>query len=206
MMFIAHRINTISALKELPEGFGLEVDLRDHDGRLILQHDPFTEGEDFEEFLKFYKHSLIILNIKSERIEWRVLELLNKYSVTDYFFLDSSFPMIYQLSEKGESNTALRFSEFEGIDTLVTMQVRAKWVWVDCFTKLPLNDDIYKRIKALGYKICLVSPELQGRPHEIITYKDYLEDEKIFLDAVCTKQVNFDKWLPHVKLQQESGI
>jgi hypothetical protein len=196
MMLIAHRINTISALKKLPENFGLELDLRDHEGRLILQHDPFENGEDFEEFLKFYKHGLLILNIKSERIEWKVLELLNRYSVSNYFFLDSSFPMIFQMSEKGENNTALRFSEYEGMDTLVAMENRAKWVWVDCFSKLPLSQLIYKRLKALGYKICLVSPELQGRPHDILNYRDYLRCESIFVDAVCTKQANFDKWIP----------
>jgi hypothetical protein len=194
MMLIAHRINTTRELKELPLDFGLEVDLRDYEGRLILQHDPFTRGEDFEDFLKVYKHALIILNIKSERIEWRVLELLKKYSVRDYFFLDSSFPMIYQLSEKGESNTALRFSEFEGVDTLVAMQGRVKWVWVDCFEKLPLTSQAYQRIKGLGYKLCLVSPELQGRPQDIISYRNYLEDEGISIDAVCTKQTNFDLW------------
>ena len=71
----------------------------------------------FEEYLKHYDHGTMILNIKSERIEFRVLELLKKYKVEKYFFLDSSFPMIYLLSEQGEKNIALRFSEFEGLDT-----------------------------------------------------------------------------------------
>ena len=55
----------------------------------------------------------MILNIKSERIEYKVLNLLQKYNINNYFFLDSSFPMIYQLSEEGEKNIAVRYSEFE---------------------------------------------------------------------------------------------
>ena len=64
MQFIAHRINTIDELKKVPTNFGVELDLRDYGNRLILQHDPFTDGEDFEEYLKHNNHGLMILNIK----------------------------------------------------------------------------------------------------------------------------------------------
>ena len=33
------------------------------------------------------------------KYEDKVLELLRKYNVQEYFFLDSSFPMIYQLNK-----------------------------------------------------------------------------------------------------------
>ena len=94
MEFIAHRINTIDDLKQISFEFGVELDLRDYGNRIIIQHDPFKEGEDFEEYLSHYKHGTLILNIKSERIELRVLELIKQYGIQKYFFLDSSFPMI----------------------------------------------------------------------------------------------------------------
>ena len=102
MEYIAHRINTIQELKKIPKEYGVELDLRDFGDRLILQHDPFIDGEDFSEYLKNYEHGTMILNIKSERIERKVLGLMQKYNIKDYFFLDSSFPMIYSLSESGE--------------------------------------------------------------------------------------------------------
>ena len=49
MEFIAHRINTIEELKQVPTEYGVELDLRDFGERLVLQHDPFKDGEDFEE-------------------------------------------------------------------------------------------------------------------------------------------------------------
>ena len=119
MQIISHRVNTIDELKSTPLNYGVEIDLRDSGDKLILQHDPFSKGEDFEEFLKYYQHRTIILNIKSERIEEKVLDILRSYQVCDYFFLDSSFPMIYLLSSKGESNVAVRFSEFEKVDTVL---------------------------------------------------------------------------------------
>ena len=39
MIFIAHRINTIRQLKDIPKECGVEVDLRDFGDRLILQHE-----------------------------------------------------------------------------------------------------------------------------------------------------------------------
>jgi len=193
--FIAHRINTVQELKDLPESLGIEVDLRDRGERLILQHDPFLDGENFEDLLKEYKNrGTLILNIKSERIEHKVLELIHKYQVKKYFFLDSSFPMIYLLSRQGEKNIALRFSEFESIDTILNMKGKANWVWIDCFRELPLNSENYKILKGAGFQLCLVSPELQGRSEEIESYASYLKQNSIFLDAICTKAYNISRW------------
>lgn len=194
MIFIAHRINTIQELKEIPTNIGVEIDLRDKDEKIILQHDPFKDGEDFETWLQNYSHKLIILNIKSERIEFKVLELLKKYNVKNYFFLDSSFPMIYTLSQESEKNIAIRFSEFEEIDTILKVKDRVSWVWVDCFTRLPLDKKVFAKLKATGLKLCLVSPELQGRDYDIENYSNFLKEEGFEFDAICTKQKNIERW------------
>lgn len=195
MEFIAHRINNTQELKSIPVEYGVELDLRDDlTGRIYIQHNPFESGEDFEEYLGQYNHGTMILNIKSERIELKILELLRKYNIEKYFFLDSSFPMIKLLSDQGENKIALRFSEFEGLDTLFAMQGKIQWVWVDCFSRLPLDRDIYKKIKELGYKICIVSPELQGQPEKLVEYKEQLRKENIQPDAICTKLYNISKW------------
>ena len=194
MHYIAHRVNTIKELLKTPVEYGVEVDLRDYEDRLILQHDPFKKGEDFEEYLKHYNHGTIILNIKSEGIEYQVLELLKKYTVNNYFFLDSSFPMINSLSSKGEKNIALRFSEFEGIDTIRLMSQKVDWIWVDCFSKSPITAQTYKLLKNHKYKLCLVSPELQNQDLKLELYKSYLQQEGIIFDAICTKLNNIVRW------------
>jgi len=194
MKFIAHRINTVEELKKIPTEYGVELDLRDRGERLILQHDPFKDGEDFEEYLKHYHHGLMILNIKSERIEHRALELVHKYNVREYFLLDSSFPMIFLLSNEGEKNIALRFSELEGLDTILSMKGKVKWVWVDCFTKLPIDNKNFQILKEAGFQLCLVSPELQKRESDLADYKDYLQREGVLFDAICTKVYNISKW------------
>jgi hypothetical protein len=192
--FIAHRVNTIYELKKTPKEYGIEVDLRDFGDRLILQHDPFTDGEDLDKFLKFYDHGKLILNIKSERIEYRVLEILKKFKIRNYFFLDSSFPMIYELSNNLEKNIAIRFSEFESIETVISMSNMVDWVWVDCFTRLHITSENFKVLKELGFKLCLVSPELQNQSEKIETYQKYLMRNEIVFDAVCTKIKYMESW------------
>ncbi len=194
MKYIAHRVNTIEELKSLPEEYGVELDVRDSSNDLIIVHNPFEEGENFEEYLKNYHHSTMIVNVKSERTEHKILELLDKYNIKDFFFLDSSIPMIYLLSNMGITKSAVRFSEIEPIELALSMKGRADWVWVDCFSKLPINQDNYKILKDNGFKLCLVSPELQGRQEDIEKYKEYILKNNIKFDAVCTKSYNIDKW------------
>ena len=146
----------------------MEVDLRDGlNGRIYISHNPFEAGEDFEEYLNAYHHGTMILNVKSERIEHEIIRLMQKYNIQRYFFLDSSFPMIRLLSDMGVHDIALRCSELEGLDTIRNMAGRADWVWVDCFTCLPICKDSYKELKALGYKLCMVSTELEIQPDKI---------------------------------------
>lgn len=201
MLYICHRINTMAELENVPDEYGVEVDLRDDlEGNVYIEHNPFTKGENFEQYLKNYSSDKeIILNIKSERIEYAVLELLNKYQISSYFFLDSSFPMIATLAEQGNSQIAVRFSEYEGMDLLENMAGKVQWVWVDCFTKMPLTTENYLKIKQLGYKICIVSPELQGQQEKIETYAVYLKKENLIPDAICTKQYNIELWKKYFK-------
>lgn len=195
MEYIAHRINTIAELKKLPEEYGVELDLRDDlNGRIYISHNPFEAGEDFEAYCKEYRHGTMILNIKSERIEHEVLTLMEKYQIRNYFFLDSSFPMIKLLTDMGVKQVALRFSELEGLDTIRNMAGRAQWVWVDCFTKIPIDRESFKELKALGYKLCFVSPELEGQEEKLAEYKEYIREQGIVLDAVCTKSYHIKDW------------
>jgi len=186
MQFIRHRINTVAELATVDPAHGVELDLRDKGERLILQHDPFSDGEDFCEFLRHYYHGTMILNIKSERIEHRVLEEIRKAgTVRDYFFLDSSFPMIRLLVKEGEHRIAVRFSEYEPIEGVLALAGQVDWVWVDCFTRLPLDRDVAERL-ARHFKICIVSPELQKH-----TY-DHIEEfatvlKGLPISAICTK-------------------
>jgi hypothetical protein len=196
--FICHRINNINELKKIDAIFGVEVDLRDDHktNKIILAHDPFVDGENFEEYLKNYKNNTLILNIKSERIEIECLELMKRYNMTNYFFLDSSFPMVNLVNKKyNNNNFASRYSEYECIEFTEKIKDMVKWIWIDCFNYLPLTKDIYEKIKQMGKKICIVSPELQGQPEKILEYRQQIINNDIIPDAICCKINNIYNWL-----------
>ena len=195
IFYYCHRINNSNELKDIPNYYGIELDLRDKNQELILAHDPFSEGTIFSDYLKNYDKSSIILNIKSERIEFKVLEELKKYNINNYFFLDCSFPIIYQLNKLGEKNIAIRFSEYESIESVLLVKDMVSWVWIDCFNKFPLTKDIYNKIKKVNLKICLVSPELQGHDNSLINnFKEIIKKNNFIIDAICTKFYNIDFW------------
>ncbi len=187
MEYIQHRVNMIEELKNVPPERGVEIDLRDRGERLILQHDPFGDGEDFAAFLREYRHGTLILNVKSERVEHRTLEEMQRAgTVRDYFFLDSSFPMIRLLVEKGERRIAVRFSEYEPIESALALSGRVQWLWIDCFTRMPLDERTYARLNG-AFKLCVVSPELQGHPLDWIP-RFAAQLKPFAINAVCTKR------------------
>jgi len=189
MEVIAHRRNAASELAATPAQLGVEIDIRTRDGDFILQHDPFSNGEPLERWLEQFRHGTLILNVKEEGLEDRLVELMSARGIERFFFLDQSFPFLVRTAARGERRCAVRVSEFESIETALSLAGRIDWVWVDCFTRFPLDGAAAKRLAQAGFRLCLVSPELQGRPAEteIPALRTLLETEGIDADAVCTK-------------------
>lgn len=174
MIIIRHRINTIEELRTVPSEYGIEFDVRDG---LIVTHDHRGTGPSLRDFLSQCRHAFYIVNIKCEGIELEVLDLLREYNIQHFFLLDCSFPMMIRLSNAGETRLAVRLSEFESIETVWNMKGRAQWVWIDCFTRFVSG---YEVLKDAGFKLCVVSPELQGRTEDVSFIRQ--------VDAVCTKR------------------
>ena len=190
MKLIAHRRNTLNELIATDTKYGIEVDIRSYGDKLVIHHDPFIEGESFEDWIAVYQHGTLILNVKEEGLEARLIELMKFHSITDYFFLDQSFPFLIKWSKVCDGHCAVRVSEFESIETALTLAGKVDWVWVDCFTHFPLNQKEALRLKNAGFRLCFVSPELQGRNAEIEIPKlaSLLVESAIKVDAVCTKR------------------
>lgn len=196
--FICHRINTIDELKKIPTTFGIELDIRDsiNTKSLMLSHDPYSEGEDFQEYLKNYNHNTLILNIKSERTEMKCLDFMDKYNISNYFFLDSNVPMINLLNTKFKNKQiACRFSEYEPIEYYQKIKDMVSWIWVDCFTEQPLTKTVFDIFRKDGKKVCVVSPELQNQFEKISDYRDKFIKDSIIPDAICCKFDRIIDWL-----------
>ncbi len=192
MQIIKHRCNEVSQLKGLAKNFGIEIDLRsvvDKQGELHLSHDAWVKGENFEIWLNEYQKSglqgPLILNTKEDGLEAKTLELLGKYQITNFFFLDTALPTMVKWTVKENKRFfAVRWSKYEPVEFCEKFKNLCEWVWVDCFFLEIPPAEVVKKLKN-NFKVCLVSPELQGGDVQLIAeFKKQLPS----LDAVCTKR------------------
>lgn len=202
MLIIHHRINNIKDLESSDSSDGAEIDVRYHCNDLILHHDPYEHHNSqptlLESFLKAWKlDGPLILNIKSEGIEDSCIYLMEKYKISNWFFLDISMPFFIKYSFLSASNSlnsfkpqnlAVRYSDYEPIEYAMSFKKSVEWVWVDTFKNFPLTREAYQDLKYSGFKICLVSPELHGHPPDYISeIRSIINDHNMTIDAVCTK-------------------
>ena len=122
---------------------------------IIVSHEPLLNGVPFEEWISFYKHDFLILNVKEEGLEKYLMDILKKHEIKDFFFLDQSFPFLLKTIKSGEKRCAIRISEFESIDSAYNLAGMIEWVWIDYFNKFPLNQNDFIVLKKLKsqYKI-----------------------------------------------------
>ena len=194
MKLIAHRCNdpVVFSYESIK---AVEFDVRDSSGRLIVTHDPFTDGVLLSTYLTAANGRFLIVNVKSAGIEETVMDHLRLYApASDYFFLDCTVPAMMGLVTRHIKQFAVRFSEVEPLESVMVWAGKAQWVWVDCFTQFVLTKEIEEQLHAAGFKICLVSPELQGRHLDIRPYIERCRLENIEVDAVCTKAWQFSHW------------
>ncbi len=189
--FIQHRVNTIEVLKATPEEYGVEVDIRSNGADLIIHHDPFVDGVLFDEWINHFNHGTLILNVK----KGSGAGLINKMAeigCENYFFLDQSFPFMIKYSEAAAGRSAVRYSEFESLQTAVSLSGKVSWVWVDCFSDLPLTRADVEVLRQNKFKTCLVSPELQGMNADemVPEFATRLTELKFSPEAICTKVPN----------------
>lgn len=190
MIIVKHRVNTVEDLKKTPRELGIEIDIRESGGKLVLSHEAFEGGTNFEEFLTHYSHAFMIIDVKEEGIEGKIIELMKKHGIIDYFLLNVNFPTILELASEGFRNMSARLSEYESIPH--GLEGKCDWLFIETFTKIPFDTESYKYLKE-HFKLCLLSPDRFGRPEDIPEYAKYMKENGMHIDAVLTKRT--DEWL-----------
>ena len=157
--------NSFDSLKNaFDNGFGIETDVRDSNGFLVISHDPPNKGEELltlEDLFKYYSdHNLkstLALNIKSSGLEDLLLQLLTKYKIFNYFCFDLTIPDMLNYYKKVKYY--IRFSEVEPINSLI---MESDGIWVDLFKPENTNFSILDELATNNKSLAFVSPELHG--------------------------------------------
>lgn len=157
-----HTPNSAEALRlASDEGFSLETDIRDHEGRLVISHDiPNHDCLDFSWIMDNFKNqSCLALNIKSDGL----IDLFKKQPLHQkfnkrFFFFDLSFPESVKYREAGYL-VADRVSDLE-----IPQIINEDYIWIDAFHyDWYLDSECFLSLLNSSKNLVLVSPELHHR-------------------------------------------
>jgi len=172
-------------------GYGVETDLRDHNGDIVISHDmPDGASLSFADFLTLYKGAnssgMLALNVKADGLQKLAQKHLEEFDIgkDDYFFFDMSVPDALGYQKLGLSYFA-RLSEYEPV---LMLGDEAKGIWVDIFKGCWFDSAFIKKHLDAGYKLALVSPELHKRGY-IEAWEDWRNMLNGLNDEVDVKQV-----------------
>jgi len=184
--------NTLASFAQsFQSGFGVETDIRDYDGMLVISHDiPKKENKliRLDRFFELYKQSdcevPLALNIKSDGLSLLLKEQLTKYEIQNYFVFDMSVPdMLNYL--KCSLNCYTRQSEIEITPALYNDSIG---VWLDEFYSDWITEDLIIKHIQNKKRVCIVSPELHGRSYaeEWKKYKSIFQRNFSIDITICT--------------------
>lgn len=208
MQLLAHRglwkqpeeknsLQALSAAFKL--GVGIETDIRDCDGMLVVSHDPPLSSDSLqleallETYLKQPTQPVLALNIKSDGLHATLLSILQQHNIQNFFVFDMSIPdtLGYQ---RLKMPFAARISEYEPSSALA---INASWIWLDAFHTEWFDISQIKNWLVEGKRVAVVSPELHQRPHLPLWHKlkSLHDHSQVFLctDLVMEAQEFFDE-------------
>ncbi len=161
--------NTLNAIqKAFVNGLGIETDLRDYNGKLVISHDVANDTSPLaEEMFKMYRdlglNVQLALNVKADGIQKMLGELLEHYQIKNYFLFDMSVPELVVNDARG----LYYYTRNSDIESDCVMYQRASGVWVDYFyDDLWLNEQVLAKHINQKKKVCIVSPELHGKDYK----------------------------------------
>jgi hypothetical protein len=154
--------------RSFARGYGVETDIRDQNGAIVISHDvPSEPCVSLQVFLKeatlnpASERRTLALNVKSDGLA----DLLNKdlldYRSLDCFVFDMSVP---DMRSYLHSNISVftRLSDVEPVPAWLDM---SQGVWLDAFKHEWYNMETIRDLLSIKKHVCVVSPELHGRPH-----------------------------------------
>lgn len=160
-----HEKNSLESFRlALGHNFGIETDIRDFHGKLVISHDVPTEDcitfEEFVNVVRQYPPQTLALNIKSDGLQQLVKQGLGSYS--EFFCFDMSVPDALGYVK----NELVFFTRFSDIESHPSLMADAAGVWLDNFSSRDLNIGALDHFLRIGKRVVLVSPELHGFEYE----------------------------------------
>lgn len=174
--------NTAAAfLNSFKRKNGIEFDVRDMSGDLVISHDtPNGIEMTLTELILLYQqhghNSFLSINIKSSGLAKKLKMVLQRFSISNYFVFDLAIPDLIEYRKEG-LNYFLRESDLEKDPAIALpyLYKNATGIWLDQFLKSDhyaswITVKTFKKHLDNNMKIVIVSPELHpwGRDEKIL--------------------------------------
>lgn len=156
----------------LDHGYGLETDLRDLNGTLVVSHDPASSVNSFplevlfDYYCKIKSHSILALNIKSDGLQTLLSECIARtgINIDNLFVFDMSVPDLYQYVQ----TNIPRYTRISDLEVQPILIHDCQGIWLDDFNGYASTIDKVVENLSLTLPIAIVSPELHGLCHKVI--------------------------------------
>ena len=194
MQILAHRglwyneeeRNSLSAFERaFMNGYGIETDIRDYRGKLVISHDiPNDDSIELSVVLKKYVEydckGWLALNVKADGLQTVLQNLIDEYGIEKYFVFDMSIPeqVVYR---KKKIPHFTRQSELEQSPILYEDSLG---VWMDEWEENWITKAYVEQHLQRGKMVSIISPEIHGRdPKFLLGELEGVESENLF---ICT--------------------
>ena len=193
MRIIAHRglwhlpeeQNTLTAIaRAFDHGFGIETDIRDCQGRLVIAHNPPAGKEpELDQMLALVQGRPLplALNIKADGLAEGIRTACQRQSIDHWFVFDMSVPDMRQ-HVAINNHVYGRMSE---VEMAVPWAERISGIWLDAFDGLWYDASLLEKLLNAQPAVCVVSAELHNRDTaaQWALLKPYAQREHLIL---CT--------------------
>lgn len=181
--------NSMAAFEQaLANQFGIETDVRDRGGELVISHDPATSDSLpltclFEMYCRLGATSWLALNVKSDGLAATMRRLIDRYNIENYFLFDMSVPDM-----RGYLDQGLRvFTRHSEVEVQPAFYEACDGVWLDSFAEPWYSAATVAEHTSAGKQVAVVSPELHGRsPDTVWELLHALPTSDAKLVQVCT--------------------
>jgi hypothetical protein len=148
-------------------GLGVETDLRDFAGAVVVSHDPPThKGLDLDGLLALHAtapHTTLALNVKADGLAVPAAKALADHGVSGAAFV---FDMAVPDQLQWLRTDVATFTRHSDVEPEPVLYLASDGVWLDDFGPLRwwTAGHVQRHLDA-GKRVAVVSPELHGRDH-----------------------------------------
>ncbi len=147
-------------------GCGIELDVRDLDGALVVSHDPPLRGAlTFDAVVAAWREhgcpGTLAINVKADGLEQMVADALQGTDPRRSFVFDMSIPDALRYVRAGIPY----FARHSDVEAQPALYAEAAGVWLDDFAGGFIAEERIAAHLCAGKRVAVVSPELHGRDH-----------------------------------------